>query len=43
MRSRAIELGTIQAPDPDAAEAEAVKLFGLSEDPRKRLLVWARE
>jgi hypothetical protein len=37
-------LGTIEAPDPDAAEAEAVKLFGLSEDQRKRLLVmWERE
>jgi hypothetical protein len=44
MRSRAIPLGTIEAPDPDAAEAEAVKLFGLSEDQRKRLLVmWERE
>jgi hypothetical protein len=39
MRSRAIPLGTIEAPDPDAAEAEAAKLFGLSEDQRKRLLV----
>jgi hypothetical protein len=43
MRSRAITLGIIKAPDPDAAEAEAVKLFGLSEDQRKRLLVWAHE
>jgi hypothetical protein len=40
MRSRAIPLGTIEAPDPDAAEAEAVKLFGLSEDQRKRLSIW---
>jgi hypothetical protein len=43
MRSRAIPLGTLEAPNPDAAEAEAVKRFGLSEDQRKRLLVWARE
>jgi hypothetical protein len=43
MRSRAITLGIIEAPDPDAAESEAVKLFGLSEEQRRRLLVWALE
>jgi hypothetical protein len=43
MRQRAHNLGTIDAPDAKAAEAEAVKLFGLSEEQRKRLLVWERE
>jgi hypothetical protein len=37
--TRAIPLGTIEAPDQKAAEAEAVKLFGLSEEQRKRLSV----
>jgi hypothetical protein len=39
MRSRAIPLGTLEAPDPDAAEAKAVEMFSLSEDQRRRLLV----
>jgi hypothetical protein len=37
MRSRAKPIGTVQAPDRKAAEAEAVKAFDLSEDQRKRL------
>jgi len=32
LRSGAHHLGTIAAPDPKAAEAEAVKLFGLIEE-----------
>jgi hypothetical protein len=43
MRQRAHNLGSIQAPDAKAAEAEAVKLFGLSEDQRKRLLILERD
>jgi hypothetical protein len=33
----------VQASDEKAAEGEAVEKFGLSEDQRRRLLVWARE
>jgi hypothetical protein len=43
MRSRAHNLGSIEAPDAKAAEAEAVKLFGPSEEQRKRLLILERE
>jgi hypothetical protein len=43
LRSRAHNLGTIEAPDAKTAEAEAVKLFGLTEEQRKRLAVWERE
>jgi hypothetical protein len=43
MRSRAQQIGTIAAPDATAAMAEAVEKFGLSEEQRKRLLVWAPE
>jgi hypothetical protein len=43
MRARAHGLGTVAAPDQKAAEAEAVKVFGLSEDQRKRLLILERE
>jgi hypothetical protein len=43
MRSRAQKLGTFEAPDQTAAEAEAVKAFGLSEDQRKRLLILERD
>ena len=43
MRSRAHNLGSIEAPDAKAAETEAVKLFGLSEEQRKRLLILERE
>jgi hypothetical protein len=42
MRSRAQQIGTVAAPDRTAAEAEAVRAFGLSEDQRKRLMVWER-
>jgi hypothetical protein len=40
LRQRAHSLGTIEAPDRDAAEAQAVKLFGLTEEQRKRLSIW---
>ena len=40
LRQRAHNLGTIEAPDEKAAEAEAVKLFGLDEEQRKRLSIW---
>jgi hypothetical protein len=40
LRQRAHTLGTIEAPDAEAAEAEAVKLFGLTEEQRKRLSIW---
>jgi hypothetical protein len=43
MRSRAHQLGTVQAQDQTAAEAEAIKAFGLSEDQRKRLMIWERD
>jgi hypothetical protein len=43
MRARAHNLGTIDAPDPKAAENEAVKLFGLTEEQRKRLSIWERD
>jgi hypothetical protein len=38
MRARAHQLGTVEASDQKAAEAEALKAFGLSEDQRKRLI-----
>jgi hypothetical protein len=34
---------TIEASDAQAAEAEAAKLFGLSEEQRKRLAIWEHE
>jgi hypothetical protein len=37
LRSRAQNLGTIKAPDAKAAEAEAVKLFGLTEEQQQAL------
>jgi hypothetical protein len=40
LRERAHNLGTIEAPDRNAAEAQAVKLFGLTEEQRKRLSIW---
>jgi hypothetical protein len=43
MRSRAHQLGTVRAADKNAAEADAVKAFGLSDDQRKRLMVWERD
>jgi hypothetical protein len=42
MRARAHGLGTVAAPDRTAAEVEAVRAFGLSEDQRKRLLIVER-
>jgi hypothetical protein len=43
LRSRAIPLGTVKAPDARAAEAAAVKQFGLDEEQRKRLAVREEE
>jgi hypothetical protein len=43
LRSRAHNFGTIEAPDATAAEARAVKVFGLDDEQRKRLSVWERE
>ena len=43
LRARAHNLGTIEAPDADAAAAKAVKVFGLDDEQRKRLSVWERE
>jgi hypothetical protein len=40
IRQRAHHLGTIDAPDAKAAEAQAVKLFELTEEQRKRLSIW---
>jgi hypothetical protein len=42
MRSRPQQIGTVAAPDRQAAEAEAVKAFRLDEDQRKRLLILER-
>ena len=42
MRSRAQQIGTVAATDRAAAEAEAVRLYGLDEDQRERLMVWER-
>jgi hypothetical protein len=39
MRSRAHQLGTVRAPDEKAAESEALRAFGLSEDQHKRRLL----
>ena len=39
LRQRAHHLGTVRAPDRDAAEAAAVAAFDLDEDQRKRLAV----
>jgi hypothetical protein len=43
LRSRAIPLGIVHAPDEKAAEAVAVKQFGLDDEQRKRLIVWERD
>jgi hypothetical protein len=43
LRARPHNLGTIAAPDAKAAEAEAVKLFGLDEEQHKRLVIWKRD
>jgi hypothetical protein len=42
LRQRARHLGTVEAPDKKAAEAFAVKTFGLTEEQRKRLSIWER-
>jgi hypothetical protein len=42
MRSRAKAIGTVQAPDRAAAETEAIRLYGLNEDQRRRLLILER-
>jgi hypothetical protein len=39
IRQRAHHLGTIEASDAKAAEAEAIKLFDLTEEQRKRLSI----
>jgi hypothetical protein len=43
MRSRAQQIGTVAASDRQAAEVEAVRAFGLSEEQRRRLLILERE
>ena len=43
LRQRAHNLGIIEAPDAKTAEAEAVKLFRLTDEQRKRLAVQERE
>jgi hypothetical protein len=42
LRSRAHNLGTIEAPHAKAAKAEAVKVFRLTKKQRKRLLILKR-
>jgi hypothetical protein len=42
MRSRGEHLGTVEAPNRERAEAEAVKLFDLDRDQRGRLLILER-
>jgi len=39
MRSRGEHLGSVEAPDRERAEAEAIKLFDLDQDQRSRLLI----
>jgi hypothetical protein len=43
LRSRAILLGTVKAPDARAAEAAAVAQFKLDAEQRKRLAVRQEE
>jgi hypothetical protein len=43
MRDRAHYIGTLDAPDAKAAEDEAVELFGLDAEQRKRLLILETE
>jgi hypothetical protein len=43
LRARAHQLGTIEAPDQRAAEAFAVKTFGLSNEQRRRRVVSERD
>jgi hypothetical protein len=42
MRARAHNLGTVETPNQRTAEAEAVKLFSVTEEQRKRLMIWER-
>jgi hypothetical protein len=42
MRSKGEYLGSVEAPDRDAAEAVAVKQFDLDQDQRRRLLIRER-
>jgi hypothetical protein len=42
MRSRGEHIGTVEAPDRERAEVEAVKLFDLDQDQRRRLLIRER-
>ena len=39
MRASAQGVGTVAAPDQKSAEEEAIRVFGLSEDQRKGLLI----
>jgi hypothetical protein len=41
-RSRGEYLGSVEAPDRERAEAEAIKLFELDQDQRSRLLILVR-
>ena len=43
LRSRAIPLGLLKAPDERAAEATAAAQFGLDDEQRKRLAVREEE
>jgi hypothetical protein len=43
LRSRAHPLGTVEAPDRKTAEDFAAQKFKLSEDQRKRLMIWERD
>jgi hypothetical protein len=43
LRQRALPLGVVEAPDKKAAEAAAVKKFGLDDEQRMRLAVRAEQ
>jgi hypothetical protein len=43
LRQRALPLGVVEAPDEKAAEAAAVKKFGLDDEQRMRLAVRAEQ
>ena len=42
MRSKGENIGTVEAPNRERAEAVAVKLFDLDRDQRSRLLIRER-
>ena len=42
MRSKGGHIGTVEAPDREAAEAVAIKQFELDQDQRRRLLIRER-